>query len=446
MKYYVPLCLQSPLLIHTAMYTAACFLNETSHLDNSVTMAHKSQAISMLNENLCSDSCSSDETVAAHSQLILNEWYWGAATDLSAHLRGLKDIISLRGGFRSLGLHGLIAKMAITADVAIALSCEIPPALQPIRQIEPLENTQVPLRLTLNTPLVSSLPRFADCAEALKLDPATAAILDDMRFLISAVLALPDNPSPKELQKINTTASWIHNRTSSLPDYSPCRPSPAARSSTTPAIIVTDNSAFDLTPETDQSSTLFSRRGSWHSVHSTHSITSGTSSRSDQADQAYSDQDSPIPFPLPQPSQPQSQRLEPSPSPPTPTPPDPLYTSIRLAAILYSRAIMTRQPFSAVISSSEFSALWGSIWHVPLTAWKGVLGVFNWIIVALAPAAGARGEGGRRQKRFVRSMLANSLLQMGSDNWELARGVMEGGGRLQGWLGQGGREEDGVMG
>lgn len=113
-KYYVPLCVQTPLLTQTAMYTAACFLNETGHLDKTVTMAHKSQAISMLNENLWTDSCSSDETVAAHTQLILNEWYWGAGTDLGAHLRGLKEMVCLRGGFRSLGLHGLIAKMAIT--------------------------------------------------------------------------------------------------------------------------------------------------------------------------------------------------------------------------------------------------------------------------------------------------------------------------------------------
>lgn len=114
LKYYVPFCLQAPLLTHTAMYTAACFLNETGHLDKATAMGYKNQAISMLNEHLWSDSCSSDETIAAHTQLILNEWYWGAAGDLGAHLRGLREMVRVRGGFRSLGLHGLIAKMAIT--------------------------------------------------------------------------------------------------------------------------------------------------------------------------------------------------------------------------------------------------------------------------------------------------------------------------------------------
>ena len=253
-----------------------------------------------------------------------------------------------------------------------------------------------------------------------------------MRFLISAVLALPDNPSTKELQKINTTASWIHNRTSSLPDYSSRRPSPAARSSTTPAIIVTDSASFDLIPETDQS-TIFSRRSSWHSVHSTHSHVSATSSCSDQA---YSDQESPNPpFLSSQPS-----HLQPPSTAASPSPPDPLYQSVRLTAILYSRAIMSRQPFSAVSSPAEVQQLWSTMWRIPLTAWKGVLGVFNWIIAVLAPAPAREG----RQARFVRSMLANSLLQMGVDNWELTRGVMEGAGRLQGWLGgKGSRQAEG---
>lgn len=96
------------------MYTAACFLNEMGHLDLRMTMAHKSQAINMLNENLWSGAASNDETIAAHTQLILNEWYWGADTNLDAHLRGLKHMVRLRGGFRGLGLHGLIAKIAIT--------------------------------------------------------------------------------------------------------------------------------------------------------------------------------------------------------------------------------------------------------------------------------------------------------------------------------------------
>jgi hypothetical protein len=298
-----------------------------------------------------------------------------------------------------------------------------------------------------------------------------------MRFLISAVLTLPDSPSAKELAKINTTSAWILNRTSSLPDYSPRRRPeggrPAAatsRSATTPAIIVTDShlAASGCSPEAEQS-TYFSRRGSWHSVHSSHSIASAASS-----DQAYSDQGqddtvtmggaySPAKnhsrqtsagFQLQQ--QPggscSSHSHSPSPSSPPSSSPDPppepdfLYQTVRLAAIIYARAITTRQPFSSVVSPADFQQLSGALWRVPLPVWKGVLGVFGWIIAALAPAAerleSSGSGGGRRHARFVKSMLANSLLQMGTDNWELARGAMGAAGRLQRWLGEG----DGELG
>lgn len=114
MKYYVPYCLKTPLLAQVAIYTAACFLNQTGHLDERVTMAHKGQSIRLLNDHLRSESSSSDEVIAAVIQLIVNEWCWGETNDLRAHLRGLREMIRLRGGFRSLGLHGLISKLAIT--------------------------------------------------------------------------------------------------------------------------------------------------------------------------------------------------------------------------------------------------------------------------------------------------------------------------------------------
>lgn len=95
------------------MYTAACFLSQTGHLDERVTMAHKGESIRLLNSRLHSESSSSDEVIAAVIQLIVNEWCWGETNDLCAHLRGLREMIRLRGGFRNLGLHGLISKLAI---------------------------------------------------------------------------------------------------------------------------------------------------------------------------------------------------------------------------------------------------------------------------------------------------------------------------------------------
>lgn len=116
MKQFVPFCLQSPLLIQTAIYTSACFLNETSRgqlLDNTTAMSHKCRAIRMLNEHLQMRGSTTDEAIAAVMQLMLNEWHWGNMDDLKAHLCGLKEMVRLRGGFGALGMGGLLAKLVI---------------------------------------------------------------------------------------------------------------------------------------------------------------------------------------------------------------------------------------------------------------------------------------------------------------------------------------------
>lgn len=435
MKYYVPYCLKTPLLAQVAIYTAACFLNQTGHLDERVTMAHKGQSIRLLNDHLRSESSSSDEVIAAVIQLIVNEWCWGETNDLRAHLRGLREMIRLRGGFRSLGLHGLISKLAITyvslstylystvvnppigvfmvicgcgrgsnnvflptsSDNSIALSFEVPPFLQDGREFELLDSARVPLRLSHNTPLVSQLPRFAECADALKLHPTTASILDDMRFLISTVLALPDEPSAKELQKVATTSAWIHDRISNLPDY-------------TPLI----RGGRVATPETRDRGSL-----SVNDCSKPHSNAPSPGESSAGAHDGGGPSSS-------------SQRRKRLPSPLEPESRDFLYQSVRLAALMYSRAVKERRPFSSVVSEDDFVKLWTTMWRVPLVTWKGVLGVFNWAVLPVGPAASSTIHG-----RSVKSMLTISTLQMSLDNWELASGAMKASLSLQRWLGHG---------
>lgn len=301
-------------------------------------------------------------------------------------------------------------------DISISLSNSTPPILP----VEPFDNTpRLPLRLSLNTPLLSSLPRFSACAEALKLDPATAAVLDDMRFLISAVLALPDGAGEKELSKVKTTGAWIYNRILGLPDHAPGQGGGgddgggyAGRVGRTPSIVVTDESG---SPGLGGGG--FGRRGSWQSGSSAGSYTDEGRAESGELQQHSPTQPTQIP---PHPTHP---------PPPLSQQPDPLYQSVRLAALLYARAITTRQPFATTVSENEFIQLWRIMWRVPLTTWKGVLGVFNWILLPIAPVAR-----GTRHGRFVKSMGFNGALQMGVDNWGLAGGGMEAGVRLGGWL------------
>jgi len=113
-KFYFPFCVQSPLLLQIVLYTSSCFLNETGHMPKLAVMAQKGKAIQMLNEHLRSQPLqTSDAAVAGVVQLVVDEWYWGETADLKAHLRGLREMIRLRGGLRNLGMHGLLAKLVI---------------------------------------------------------------------------------------------------------------------------------------------------------------------------------------------------------------------------------------------------------------------------------------------------------------------------------------------
>ncbi|KAK0719499.1 hypothetical protein B0H67DRAFT_599232 [Lasiosphaeris hirsuta] len=412
-KHHVPYCVQSPLLVHVATYTAACLLNETGHMGTTVAMAHKGFAIQQLNEHIRSTASPSDEGITGVIQLIVDEWYWGDTNELRAHLRGLREMIKLRGGFRTLGLHGLISKLAITSDVAIALSFEIIPFLQGGPEFEFLDNPQVPLRLALNTPFCPQLPRFASCDDVLHINPAVATILDDMRFLLATVLALPENASPKELQKVHSTSAWIYDRIRGLPPDGP-----AARRPSTATSPAASSSATASTPGFDARETP--EGGDEHASPQTTRQPQPSRSRSRGQHHHPPTGRRPSFQASTQTSEPLDPRWEPPPdraSPPLPDSPDYIYQAVRLAALMYSQAIKLRRPFSLVVGTAEFTQLWTTTWRVPLSTWRQLLGVFNWLMLPLAPSGKAT-----EHDRFVKAMLNVSLLQIGMDNWEIARG------------------------
>ncbi|KAK3301447.1 uncharacterized protein B0H64DRAFT_370561 [Chaetomium fimeti] len=370
-KYYVPYCVNSQLLVHVAIYSAACFLTDTGHVERTVAMAHKGRVIKLLNEHIRSQLAPSDEVIAGVLQITLDEWLWGNTNDLRAHLRGLRDIIRSRGGFRTLGLNGLISKLAVS---------------------------------------------FAVPASALHIHPAVASILDDMRFLLAAVLALPAKPSAKELQKVHTTSAWIHERISSLPEYSPARRRPSAASST-------PSRGSSAIPETSEDPQL----------PPSHRVQPQAERRQQHQKPRRTLAQAPT-------GQPQQRPIEMTPTPPPPlTPatdsdgpaPDHVYQAVRLAALLYSRAIMHRRPFSLVVTADEFLRLWTTAWRVPLSTWRSLLGVFNWVLLPIVPS----GKAAQPHDRFVKGMMNISLFQMGVDNWEIASAVMEAELSLQRWLG-----------
>jgi len=64
------------------------------------------------------------------------------------------------------------------------------------------------------TPLFPSPQTFQQSGDGLKLSLAAADMLDDIRFLTLSVTASPNSSSTS---KIQSTASWLHNRLQDLP-------------------------------------------------------------------------------------------------------------------------------------------------------------------------------------------------------------------------------------
>lgn len=77
-------------------------------------MMHKGRVYHMLNEQLQHEATmTSDTSILGVAQMVIDSWYWGATADLKAHIRGLKQMIRLRGGLDKLGLHGFLSKTVI---------------------------------------------------------------------------------------------------------------------------------------------------------------------------------------------------------------------------------------------------------------------------------------------------------------------------------------------
>lgn len=70
----MPFCIQSPLLVQISIYTVACFLTETRHLDKQQSILIKGQTIRMLNDRLRSpEDAISDTAIAGVCQMIVDE-------------------------------------------------------------------------------------------------------------------------------------------------------------------------------------------------------------------------------------------------------------------------------------------------------------------------------------------------------------------------------------
>lgn len=378
-----------------------------------------------------------------------------------------------------------------SSDMAIALSLEIAPVLQGNNHgggnhlFDYEDLSPPPFRVSDNTPLVSGQPTFAQCAEPLHVHPTTASILDDMRFLITAVLALPADPIAKDLQKVQTTAQWIHDRIQRLPANSPEPPESnnpndegdsmlfaetQSMANRRPSIIL---SQAEPQHQTDQASIALGAQSPSFLDHTTQQQRqSSASPRSLAGHRGQSGSPYLAQLSQPSPTPPGSadgsllsismsannsrsgsaynsrrgsthslEHLQASGDQPnqaswqTNAPPssvDPLYQAVRQTALVYARAVLQRRPFSEVVDPDEFVQLWTATWRVSLTSWKGLLGVFMWVTLSIIASARDTSH-----DLFVKSMLSICTVQMSLESWDVAAGALKAAVRLNAWLGGG---------
>lgn len=320
----------------------------------------------------------------------------------------------------SLDLVGVDASLN-SNDCLIAISLETKPLSQdafllPGPEFVLHEPPPEKLNLSYNTPFLSQsrYPSFAR-SESLKLHPSTARILDDMRFLFSLILKLPSEPTQDDLDKVQHTAKWVHDRIESLPDICPDAPRSAPPVATALSSQTPSSTHSASTPDSVPS----------QATDSPPSVVSTASSYSSRG---------PI---IPQSHDPSHLLLH---NPPASQPvhhPDFLYATVRQTALLYARAAAGRTKLSTACPVPLFYLIWSTAARVSQREWYRVFGVWAWVAVALVTPSATTPF-----TTVVRSMLMHATVQMGLDHWEVTMEMLRAAVRVVGWLAGG---KDGIV-
>lgn len=98
---FLPWALSSEILGPVTLLIGASSLSVTFNLNTYQKSVLKGRAIELVNTYLRRGDIS-DAVISSVVQLLVNEWYQGEISDLLTHLKGLREIIRLRGGFNNL--------------------------------------------------------------------------------------------------------------------------------------------------------------------------------------------------------------------------------------------------------------------------------------------------------------------------------------------------------
>ena len=284
------------------------------------------------------------------------------------------------------------------ADCTIAASLEEPSILQDGFEYRYEERHPGIPRASFSSPLLPPGCSFASLRSPLGIHPATAWILDEVRVLIEAAHAMPRKTPAQGLRRLQAAALEVHDRISQLPLAGPAR----ARTQPSPG---EETAAEGGSPEP------LSLLPSYPDLSSSHH--------------------SPVSAqPLASPNAAPSPEL------------DPLYTAVRLTAALYTKSLATLQPLSQVCSEEDALSVLMASWRIPLARWRGMLGIFIWIMLSIVPTVhrrtGLANISAKVHTRFAKSILQCGWMQMSLENWAACEESMRRTLWFQGWLRQSG--------
>ena len=189
----------------------------------------------------------------------------------------------------------------------------------------------------MSTPFIPSSTKSISVAGELQIGQNTARMLDDMRFLITAVMDQIDaEPSEQEKIKLKETSTWTQNLISPLPDESEFG----------------EPSAIDF-----------------------------------------------------------------------------VFKSCRIAALIYCKAIIDRISLAEACTLVDLNNLWANMWHVKLSRWKQIPGIFLFVILSAIPACQATPHG-----RFLKSMFKATSSYISLEYWDVVDWTLMSFVKLQRWL------------
>ncbi|KAE9378640.1 hypothetical protein N431DRAFT_363266 [Stipitochalara longipes BDJ] len=214
----LPWMIQSPLMPNIAIMMASATQSSEQELmvkKSSETISIQSHVYKIINQFLKQDFNEvGGEALRAVIHLAILEFFWGSSEMLWPHVKGLNQMIKLRGGYQAMN-DPVLESVFVLTDYELSCCFERNLSMQ---DLNPMRDMDPPIPAfyaeALKCPLVTSPTTYKQTRGTLNLSMASAEILDDVRFLTLSITSSDARPSTS---KIQSTASWLHKQLEAIP-------------------------------------------------------------------------------------------------------------------------------------------------------------------------------------------------------------------------------------